>query len=305
VSLRVDAATGDAESETARAGDDTESSVSDAARHPAFGRLRTTADDLWALARREYRVTSRARWTAGLAGLFALLSVAAVLLGASSVGPTRYTTVVATLTELSAYLVPLAGLTLGVGSIAGADEQGSLDVLLALPVTRARLLAGLYLGRATTLLAGVTLGFGAGGVLLLALAGTSGWALYARLLFAVLACGLAFLAVGVLLSTLAGETTHALGGSLLAWLYFVLLHDLAALALVAGTGLGGTTATLLALANPVDLLRVAVLSGLPTTGGGLSAVLPATALSLPVVALGFALWVGAPLAAATAVLARR
>ena len=178
-------------------------------------------------------------------------------------------------------------------------------MLFALPVTRGRLLTGLYLGRATTLLVGVAFGLGAGGALLLALAGTSGGALYARLLFAVFACGLAFLAVGVLLSTLAGETTHALGGSLLAWLYFVLLHDLAALALVAGTALGGRTATLLALANPVDLLRIAVLSGLPTTGGGLSAVLPATALSLPVVFVGFALWVVAPLVAATAVLARR
>nr|WP_264475063.1 ABC transporter permease [Salinirubrum litoreum] len=257
------------------------------------------------MARREYRVTSRARWGVGLAGLFGLLSVSAVLLGASSVGPARYTTVVATLTELSAYLVPLAGLTLGVGSVAGADEQGSLDVLLALPVTRRRLLLGLYLGRATTLAAGVTLGFGLGGALLLALAGLSGWVLYARLLFAVLACGVAFLAVGVLLSALAGETTHALGGSLLAWLYFVLLHDLAALALIAGTELGGTTATLLALANPVDLLRIAVLSGLPATGGGLSAVLPTTGLSLPVVVGGFLAWVALPVVGAGAVLRRR
>jgi Cu-processing system permease protein len=271
----------------------------------AVGRLRGVGGELWTLARREYRVTSRARWGVGLAGLFGLLSVAAVLLGTSSVGPGRYATVVATLTELSAYLVPLAGLTLGVGSIAGADEQGSLDVLLALPVTRRRLLAGLYLGRATTLVSGVTLGFGLGGGVLLALAGVSGWVLYARLLFGALACGLAFLAVGVLLSALAGETTHALGGSLLAWLYFVLLHDLAAVALLAGTGLGGTAATLLALANPVDLFRIAVLSGLPATGGGLSAVLPTTGLSVPVVAAGFLAWIALSLAGTGRLLARR
>lgn len=284
---------------------DTESSTADEDRLSAVDRLQSVGGEVWTLARREYRVTSRARWSLGLAGLFGLLSVSAVLLGISSVGPTRYTTVVATLTELSAYLVPLAGLTLGVGSVAGADEQGSLDVLLALPVTRRRLLAGLYLGRATSLTAGVALGLGLGGTLLLGLAGTGGWVSYARLLFAALACGLAFLAVGVLLSALAGETTHALGGSLLAWLYFVLLHDLAALALVAGTGLGGTTATLLALANPVDLLRIAVLSGLPATGGGLSAVLPTTALSMLVVAGGFLAWVVLPLVGANYALARR
>jgi len=50
----------------------------------------------------------------------------------------------ASLVSLAIYLVPLISLILGYDAIVGERERGSLDLLLALPITRLELLLGKY-----------------------------------------------------------------------------------------------------------------------------------------------------------------
>jgi Cu-processing system permease protein len=257
-----------------------------------------------AIAKREARIAHRTRWSVGLALLFALFSGVIVLFSGSQIGPQRYASLVATLAELSVYLVPLAALAFGYNTVVGARETGTLDSLYALPIPRSTVVIGMYVGRAATLAAALVIGFSLGGVLVINAVGIGGWGLYAYFMAVVIGAGWAFLAISLLVSTLAPEKTYALGTVLLLWVWFVLVHDLVALAAIASFDLPDIVMAGLVLANPADLLRVAVLSLLPTTSGGLGSVLVQSNLSPALIAVGFLAWIVVPLAIA-GVVARR
>jgi Cu-processing system permease protein len=257
-----------------------------------------------AMADREYRVVARSRWPAGVAVLFAVVSGAVALASGAGVGATRGGAVVVSLAEFAVYLVPLVALTFGYGAVVGAAERGTLEMLFALPVPRRCLLVGTYLGRALALGAALVVGLGVGGLLVVDAAGAAAVGPYARLVVAAVATGLAFLSVSLLASTIAREKVHALGGVLLAWVWFVFAHDLVALAAVVTLRPPDSAVAALVLANPADLFRVLVLAGVETTGRGVSAVLAASSLSAPLAAAGLLAWVVLPLAAAVRAVGR-
>lgn len=257
-----------------------------------------------AFAIREYRVVFRANWTSGLTLAFALFSVGVVFLTRSPLAHDRVAAVVLSLTELGVYLVPLAAFAFGYGAVVDARERGTLEVLLSLPVRRRDVLLGIYLGRATALAGALAVGLGAGGLLLVQFA-PGALALYLRFVAAAVVAGLAFLAVALCLSTVAREKSHALGGSLLVWAWFVLVHDLLALGAVVTLDLPTGALAAFLLANPADLFRLLVLSGTPTAGSGFAAVLAAAGLSPTAVVVGLVAWIVAPVAAAAALLGRR
>jgi Cu-processing system permease protein len=289
---------GDAESRPTIEGEAAESA-------PLVDRLRRGGRQVQLLAAREYRIAVRARWVLGLALLFGAFSVAMIGLGLSAVGPTRVASLIASLTQLAMYLVPLAGLVVGFDAVVGADERGSLNTVLALPVSAARVVCGKFLGRAAALVAATLIGFAFGGALLVGVAGVDVLRIYARFVLAALGAEVAFLAVSVLVSSLAAERTHALGGVMLVWVWFVLLHDLLALGLIAAVSLPESATAAVVLANPADVFRVLVLRGLPAGGGGLAAVLSTTPLSMPVLIVALCAWVVVPMMVATVVVGRR
>lgn len=257
------------------------------------------------VAGQEYRLSVRNRWAFALTGLFALLSVLLTVFGGSNLGPARVDAIVVSLAQLATYLLPLAALVYGFDSVVGADEDGWLDVVFALPVPRSRVVFGTYLGRAVTLAAATLLGFGLGGAVLVAGAGLVGWPLFVAFLFGAVGVGLAFLALSVLVSTLAAEKTHALGGVLLAWVWFVFVHDLLALGAVASLRLPDAVLSAFVLANPADVFRVLVLTGAETTGGGVAAVFAGTGLSAPVLVVALIAWCLLPVLLAGRLVRRR
>ncbi|MFD1587337.1 ABC transporter permease [Halorientalis brevis] len=257
------------------------------------------------IAVREYRIAVRSRWGVGLAVLFAVFSVAVVGFGTAEVGPSRYGSVVASLVELSVYLVPLAALAVGYDTVVGAEETGALDMLFALPVSQAQVIVGKFLGRACVLGGAMVVGFAGGGVAAGATIGVAGLGQYAVFVLAAVLTAVAFLGLSVLLSTLASAKTQALGTALVAWLWFVLLHDLVALGLIAGMDLPDAALTAMALTNPADVFRLLVLSQLGTTTGGFAAVLTAANLSTPVLAATLLGWLVVPLSLAVVAIRRR
>lgn len=257
------------------------------------------------VARLEYLLSVRSRWVLALAVLFGLLSLLVVGFGGSGPGPIRVGAIVVSLASLSTYLVPLAALVYGFDAVVGPDETGWLDMVFALPVSRSRVVVGTFLGRAIALAGATAVGFGLGGVALFVRADGVPWGLYATVLLATVWLGIAFLAISVLISTVAGEKTHALGVALVVWVWLVFGHDLAALALVVGFDLSNAALSGLILANPIDIFRVVVLSGVDSTGGGMAAVVAETNLSAWVLAAGALAWVVAPLSAATRLVRRR
>ncbi|WP_459194240.1 ABC transporter permease [Halosimplex sp. J119] len=264
-----------------------------------------TGRQVFGVARREYRVLSRARWTHGLALLFGAFSLAVVGLTGTATGPTGAGALLVTLAELSVYLVPLAALALGYGTVVGAEERGTLELLLSVPLGRTALLAGKFLGRAATFAVGTALGLGTGAVVVALRFGPAVLPAYLHYLLTAVAVGVAFLALGVCISAAAAEKARALGGALLAWVWFVLVYDLAALGFVVAVDPPGWLLSTLVVANPADVLRLIVLSLVPTSGGGAGAVLATTAVSTPALLAGLALWVVVPIAVGGRLLTRR
>jgi len=251
------------------------------------------------IARREYRIAVRGRWALGLVVLFGVFSIAVVGFGTSAVGPDGYAAVVASLVELGVYLVPLAAMVVGYDTVVGARAQGTLDMLFTLPVSQAQVVVGKYLGRLAVLGGAMAIGLGLGGLAATAIGGVGGLGQYALFVLASILTAGVFLGLSVLLSTLAREKTRALGAALIAWLWFVLLHDLVAIGLVAGTDLPDAALTAMVLTNPADVYRLLVLGQLETTTGGFAAVLAEASVSVPLLAVALVVWLVLPLAIAS------
>lgn len=252
--------------------------------------------------RLEYALSIRNRWAFALTGLFASLAVLVVALGGQG-GVVRSDAVVVSLVELSALLLPLVALVYGYDAIVGNDESGWLGMLFALPVPRSRVVVGTYVGRLAVFSGAVVAGFGVGG-LLLASAGRLTPAYLALVGAAVLGGG-AFLALSLLVSTLAAEKTHALGGTLLVWVWLALVHDLVSVGLIAADVVGADWLAVFVLANPVTVFRVLALQSVPTVTGGMADVLVGSGLTTPVLVGALVAWIVGPVWLSSRLVARR
>ena len=257
------------------------------------------------IADQEYRLSLRTRWALALTGLLGLFAVLIVGFGGTELGPARVDAVVVSLASLATYLVPLAALAFGYDAVVGAEEDGWLGVLFALPMPRWCVVAGTYLGRAATLAGATAIGFGAAGAIVLYFAGVASLGLYAMFLLAAIGLGLAFLSIAVLISTVAAEKTHALGLVLLVWVWFVFVHDLTALGLVAALDLPSQALSVLVVTNPADIFRVLVLQHAGATGGGFAAVYADVGLSVPVLVGALVAWWVVPVSIASRLVRRR
>ena len=269
------------------------------------GRL-TRPRQIAVLAHLEYRLAIRSRWAYALTALFALFGLMLATFSGSAVGPEGLERIVASLASLAVYLIPLAALAFGYDTVVGRDEEGWLAVVFSLPVYRWQVVLGGFAGRALVLATATVVGFSAVGALLLRDYGLAYWHTFIGFLLAAVGLGLAFLAIAVFVSSLARVKTHALGLVLLVWLWFVIIHDLLALGIVAALSLPETILTALVLANPADVFRVLVLSQLDTTaGGGIDAAVAETGLSIGLLLGSLLAWILIPLAAGAYLVRRR
>src|SRR3990172_849694 len=118
---------------------------------------------LWAIGQRELREALKNKWlwfyAAGFAGLAFALSRAG-LASAGYAGLGGFGRTAASLINALLLFVPLMGLSVGAGALAGDRERGTLLYLLAQPVSRAEVFFGKALGAALALAAALALGFG-------------------------------------------------------------------------------------------------------------------------------------------------
>ena len=217
-----------------------------------------------ALARAEFRIGIRNRWLAIAMGL---MVVFAVVLTAAGSGPTgalgadRLSVTVASLTSLSVYLVPLIALLLSFDALAGEVERGTLPLILTYPVARAQILAAKAVAHLAILTLALGAGYGAAGVLGLALdaASTAGLPALARLMGTSVVLGASFLGLGYAISALMRRPSGAAGAAIGLWLLAVVLYDLGLLAAVVADDGGWFTTDLFPvalLANPADAFRI-------------------------------------------------
>lgn len=254
------------------------------------------------LAGKEFRDHTRNRWVLVVAVVFALFALVIAYFGTvhrGAIGFGGLELTIASLVSLVVYLVPLIGLLLGFDAVVGERERGSLELLLAMPITRFELLLGKYLGLAAALAVASAAGFGLAGALLARELPATALYHYAGFVVSAILLGLVFLSLAVMVSVLARDRTRASGAAIAIWFFFVLVFDLLLLGLLVASGgrIGTELFSWLLLLNPADVFRILNIFRLEDVQSlyGLATVLPGH-LANPWLLGGVMLaWIAAPL----------
>lgn len=256
----------------------------------------------------EFRIALRNRWVAISILLMALFSVVLSAAGSSAtgtIGADRLSVVVASLTSLAVYLVPLVALLMSFDAIAGEVERGTLPLLLTYPVSRPEILLGKLLAHLAILTLAVAVGYGiaASAALLLDAEAVAGLPALWRLLWSSVLLGATFLGVGYAASALARRPSGAAGLAIGIWLGLIVLYDLGLLAAVVADD-GGLFTTkvfpLALLANPADAFRLYNLAASQATAAAAGVAGAANTIPLWASLASILLWPVAALALATA-----
>ena len=257
------------------------------------------------IASKEFRDRLRNRWVLAVALVFAVFSIVIAYAGGAQQGTVGIRSIEFTITSLVSlviYLVPLIALLLGFDAIVGERERGSLDLLLALPITRGELLIGKYLGLALALTLAMLVGLAlVGGVLTLQF-GTRALFHYGGFVGSSLLMGLAFLSMAVLMSVIARDRTRASGGAVILWFLFVLVFGLVLLGVLVATSghYGGDAFPYLLLMNPTDIFRIMNVFSTEDirSAYGLVNVVPPVLANIWVLTGAMLVWIAVPLALA-------
>ncbi|WP_043531355.1 ABC transporter permease [Litchfieldella xinjiangensis] len=221
--------------------------------------------------RKEFQDGLRNRWVLAIAVILAILAVGIAYFGAAASGGLGFTSLATTLVSLSTlavFLIPLIALLLAYDAVVGEQEAGTLLLLLTYPLSRSALLLGKFLGHGLILAVATVAGFGIAGIAI-ALGGGGDLAelslAMARLIGSSILLGWVFLAFAYLISVSVNEKARAAGLALGVWFLFVLVFDLALLALLVGMKQGGDWLPYLLLLNPADCFRLIILAGFEAT----------------------------------------
>lgn len=259
-----------------------------------------------ALAGKEFRDRFRNRWVLAVALVFTVFSLMITYFGAAvqgQIGPRSIELTIASLVSLVIYLIPLIALLLGFDAIVGERERGSLDLLLALPITRLELLLGKFLGLAGALTLSTVAGFALVAVLLFQQFSFAGLYHYLGFVVSSVLLGLAFLSLAMLLSVLARDRTRASGLAIALWFALVLVFDLLLLGLLVASGgeLGGDAFAYLLLLNPADIFRILNIFSLDDVRRlyGLASIVPPALGQVWLMGGAMLVWIVGPLALAS------
>lgn len=271
---------------------------------------------IWNIARKELSDGLRNRWMLAISLVFALLAVGIAWFGAAASGQIGFTSIpatIASLASLATFLMPLIALLLAYDAIVGEDEGGTLMLLLTYPISRGQILLGKFVGHGMILGLATLIGFGCAALAIAVLVpevelGMLAWA-FTRFIVSSTLLGLVFLALAYVLSSRATEKSSAAGLALGLWFLFVLVFDLALLAvLVISEGSFNPDALpWLLLLNPADIYRLINLAGFESSSSSVGVMSLAGDLPVSSLVLWGCLvaWVSASLALAHWMFARR
>jgi Cu-processing system permease protein len=158
-------------------------------------------------------------------------------------------------------IVPLMALQTGAGSVAGERERGTLAQLLSMSVTRSEVLMGKFAGLSLALVTALALGFGLSGIIISVNGGAAGMLSYLALVGLAALLTLAMLSAGLLVSVLSRKSSAAVGIAIVIWLALAFAGDLGLMGSAIIFRLHLWPLFALALANPLEVFKMAVLAG--------------------------------------------
>ena len=268
-----------------------------------------------AIAGREVLAGIRNRWLLAASLLLGVLALTLAFIGSSPAGTVAASPLaitVVSLSSLSVFLVPLIGLLVSYDTLVGEIERGTMPLLVTYPVTRWRIVLGKFAGQVAILAIATVAGFGVAA--LVTGLGDGGdaeaWRAFGIMVGGSILLGATFIALGTLFSAVVAERGTAAGISTAAWLIFVVLFDMALLAiLVADEGqvVSGELFRVLLLLNPTDVYRMLTLAGSETVGAlsGMAGVSAEAAFGHALLFPVMVLWIAVPLGLAGLLFGRK
>lgn len=220
--------------------------------------------NVFILIRKEFRDAIRNRWFLIYSAAFAVLAVSVSwlsLAGADQYGFAGFNQTAAGLVNLIMLIVPLMALQTGASSVAGERERGTLAQLLSLSVTRSEVLIGKFVGLSLALITALALGFGLSGIIISLNGGAAGLANYVALFGLAALLTVAMLSVGLLVSVISRKSSSAVGIAIVVWLTLAFAGDLGLMGSAIIFRLHLWPLFALALANPLEVFKMAVLAG--------------------------------------------
>lgn len=266
-------------------------------------------DVLWTLAFRELVDRLRNRWVWTVSFLLVVSALAIALFGSAPVGMTGMRggqAALASLMNLSVYLVPLLALVLGSSAVMDEKRRGTLDLVLTYPLYPGEYLIGTFLGYCLALFVALLGSYVPVGIVLHLVAGVD-LAELQVLIDLVLLLGAVFLAISFLISILAREQGRGMASGVLVWIVSVFLYDLilvGLLILLPGRIPAALFGSLLLL-NPTDVFRLVCFHWVGSVASplGLSTVM--LPIPAPVVLAVLMAWLLVPLWVSVRVFRRR
>lgn len=192
------------------------------------------------IALKEFMDNVRGRWILVLSLIFIVLALVVSAYGGMETGQGAgirgFRATSFSMVGLVASFVPILGLMASYATLAGEREQGSLQLLLTMPITRAEALLGKLLGLGAVLTTSILVGLGAAGVAIALSAGAEGWGAYLGLIGGTLLLAFAFVSLGILFSSFASKRSTAIALAVFVWFFFTIIWSLLVFGLAAAAG---------------------------------------------------------------------
>lgn len=225
------------------------------------------------LVRRELRDAVRRYWFLVNAGAFAVAGLLLMAFGQGEsvlAGSRGFARALAGLMQLALVFVPLMALVPAVVAVAGEREAGTLDYLLAQPVTRGRVFVDKWIGVSIAVVLSVVVG------LALTAAAAAARGVPSGPIAALVGCTVllasAFVSLGLWISATTASRTRATSLGLTAWLALVGLGSLGVMSAFVKWGAPAALLEVWALLDPVEAYRLATVVALDPEAGVLGPV---------------------------------
>lgn len=220
--------------------------------------------DLTAVVRLDLAETVRSRWAALCVVLYAALGALFVFVGmreSALLGFTGMGRVLIGLSHALLLVLPLLALTASSQVVNRAREEGALELLFSHPIRRGAWFVGVTLSRLLVLTVPLVVLFGAlAGLAATLLDGAVTWDLLGRALLVSSALLAAFVGFGLAISTAVANPARSATIALVTWMLAVALLDFALIGVMLQWRLQPQGVFALALLNPVQAARMALLS---------------------------------------------
>ena len=211
------------------------------------------------IAGQEIRLNLRNKWVLSFAVLFTVLTLGLAYFGMVTSGYSGFQDfrrTSASIINLTAYLVPLFALLMGVFSFISNKEY--FELLVTQPVSRRQIMLGKYGGLLVALLTATVAGFGISGVISALVIGSAGASRYLAVVGLSFLLAASFLSIAMLIAIAFKRQLTAVGTALGVWFFFIMFYDLVVISMTLYLKKSVLQYVLVfaLLGNPVDMVRV-------------------------------------------------